>query len=65
MTTTKLPLIIQLELEEGRDAKADLQMLRQLIRWFLTTNNARAAALLADAINDTPGWREEAKEWTN
>jgi len=62
---TRLPLTTILELEELRDDRADLELLRVLIRVYLTTRNPRVEALLIRAVGRRNDWQEEAKEWTN
>jgi len=64
--TTKLPLMIQLELEEGREAKADLRLLKEVLKTYLITNNPTARAILVAAVSEIPrDWQTEAKKWTN
>ena len=60
---TRLPLTTILELEELRDDRADLELLRMLIRVYLTTHNPRVESLLIRAIGRRNDWQTEAKEW--
>jgi hypothetical protein len=58
--------MIQLELEEGRDAKTDLRLLKEVLKVYLTTNNATARAILVAAVSEIPrNWQEEAEKWTS
>jgi hypothetical protein len=58
--------MIQLELEEGREAKADLRLLKEVLKTYLITNNPTARAILVAAVSEMPrNWQEEAEKWIN
>lgn len=61
---TRLPLTTILELEELRDDRADLELLRMLVRVYLCTKNPRVESLLIRAIGRGNDWQKEAREWT-